>query len=247
MINSFLLGPLFSIYFILPTFIFLIFLPLVILVREFYKKKEDILSLAAHELRSSLTVIQGFAEILSSENLSEDKKIKVIQKIHQSSIDMSSILDSLLLLGKKTRLPLERYPLGNFLEKVALEFRKKYPNKLLHIRNDLSKQDLKIHKDLFFLALFNLLDNAAKHGGSPIILRVTQDRKQIIFSVEDQGKGVPFNQLSKIFNKGFCSGESKGHGLGLYIVKKVMEKHKGSASVEQNELKSSVFKIMLKK
>ena len=107
-------------------------------------------------------------------------------------------------------------------------------------------------KEKIDMALANLVDNALKYtlpGGS-VALTITQVKKEVRIEVADSGIGVPADQASRIFSKFFRAHnalllETYGSGLGLSVVKYVVEKHRGTVSFKNNEGGGSIFTLTL--
>lgn len=219
--------------------LFLSLLIFLYLFRNKFFTKKDVTPLIAHELKSSITSLSGFSEILLNETLSKEQKQLALFQIQNTSTRMHAIIESILLLEKK--LPLKKVNLSLFLEKLKKEFEKKHNTELV-IQKDPNLQDVVIHQDLFSLALLNLLENSIKYGKAPITLHVKDNKKKVQFSVHDTGNILLQKDL---FSKGTCT--SGGNGLGLYLVKKIIEKHKGSISAKSSKEKGTVFKLTLSK
>lgn len=210
----------------------------------FFKKafvKKDFSPILAHELTSSITALQGFSEILLSETLNMENKNLALLQIQSICNKMHLIIENLLLLEKN--LSLDPIDTSCFLEKVECEFLKRYAGKKLLIIKDPNVEKVVIHEKLFFLALFNLLENSVKYGKGPILLKVFKDKNKVRFSVQDRGVISSKKNLTSLFSRGACS--EKGTGIGLYLVKKILEKHKGFVSVGSNKKTGTVFTISI--
>jgi signal transduction histidine kinase len=99
-------------------------------------------------------------------------------------------------------------------------------------------------------AIFNLLDNAVKYAASSpsIEVKLYQKQNQCVLEIKDQGKGIPKADRQKIFNKFYRLGQentrkTKGTGLGLYIVKKVVEAHHGQIQIKDNSPQGCIFQL----
>ncbi|MFP4546123.1 MAG: sensor histidine kinase, partial [Methanomassiliicoccales archaeon] len=88
----------------------------------------------------------------------------------------------------------------------------------------------------------NIVHNAVIHGQTPEIRVVLQESgNRCVVRIEDQGKGIPEEIKNRVFEEGFTHGKSGQHGLGLYIVKKTMERYGGEVRIEDNSPRGSVF------
>ncbi|WP_374676305.1 ATP-binding protein [Ideonella sp.] len=102
---------------------------------------------------------------------------------------------------------------------------------------------------LMRLALRNLLANALRHGpaDTPVVLRV-QDSDEplgLLFEVEDHGPGIPADVRPRVFERGVRGGSAPGHGLGLYITRRVMELHGGTAGVARSDATGTCMRLTL--
>ena len=89
--------------------------------------------------------------------------------------------------------------------------------------------------------------NAIIHGKASKIDILLEENEECIIKIADNGSGIPDEIKSKIFEERFSYGDAKGSGLGLYIVKKMVEKFDGSIEVKDNEPRGAIFIIKLKK
>ena len=102
----------------------------------------------------------------------------------------------------------------------------------------------------FMSLIVNLIENAEKYSpaGTTIEIRLTRSNQEALISVSDQGNGIPDNEREKIFEKFYRIGNedtrrTKGTGLGLYIVKHVVDLHKGKISINRNKPNGSIFEM----
>lgn len=103
--------------------------------------------------------------------------------------------------------------------------------------------DAKVFANQGIFSVFdNLVSNAVKHGGASEVRITITEKQKVIVKVEDNGKGIPDRILKGIFEKGFTTG--KGSGLGLYIVRKLIESYGGDIRAEKTD-KGAVFVIEL--
>jgi two-component system phosphate regulon sensor histidine kinase PhoR len=113
---------------------------------------------------------------------------------------------------------------------------------------------LEIDKDAVKQALTNLIDNAIKYSSDEkdIVIQIVEKEKQVEIKVKDKGIGIPSKEIEKIFKPFYRHAEAsrhnpKGVGLGLKIVKHIMEAHKGEVKVESQPNKGSTFSLIFPK
>lgn len=251
MVKKYILEIIFFIFLFATCFIYsfafflLLFFPLYIFYqkREIKKSSQDFLGLCSHELKSYLQIISGYTEMIIEDEISPEQKIHCLKKINATSKRLHAFMEALLDL-EKNNCSKKSFLLLPFLEKIEEGFKAKHPSKILQINNHTSMEKIKGHPDLLFLALINLIDNAVKHGSCPI-LKINSSDNNITFCVQDAGKGVPLGDLSKVFTRNFTLDPSKGSGLGLYLVKKIVDYHQAKISVSSSETKGALFTIDL--
>lgn len=233
-----------------------------ILLYRSYKKevhvqtsKSNFLMSITHELKTPITSIKLFLDTLSRKgNLSND-----LSTINSQALDETKRLDNLvnkLLTANKLEADTEyQKELLNPFELISdrsKAFKLRYPD--LEIKLE-GQEDLKLTFDhlAFVSVVDNLIENAYKYSPEKkhLIINVSSLENKILFQFIDQGTGINEKIRPYIFDK-FYRGvdenkrETKGTGLGLYIVKSLLEDHKGSIKHSPNKPSGSIFTISLK-
>jgi signal transduction histidine kinase len=223
-------------------------------------QKNELLGIAAHDLRNPLAALQVYSELLLhtlNENLT-DKQQDFLKRIHQSSVFMTQLIDDLLDLSKieSGTLVLEKHR----FDYMVLVQHSVQTNKILaekkHITIELHHEPsipfLLIDPQKIEQVLNNLLSNAVKfsYPDTVITVRVFLRDNAVVTEVIDQGQGIPLEELPHIF-KTFhrasvqATDGEKGTGLGLAITKKIIEGHNGVLKVESQVGKGSTFFFQL--
>jgi PAS domain S-box-containing protein len=212
--------------------------------READRMKTEFISTAAHELRTPLTSIQGFSEILSTrDDLKEQERGKFLSYINRQSMNLANIINDLLDIS---RIESGRgYSLEKTPTNIAHIIRDKVPYFQVQSRRHqfdliLPEESVEavVDEEKMGQVLENILSNAVKYSpeGGPIRItgRVVQDDYQV--SVEDQGIGMSPEQLERIFDRFYRADASNtaipGTGLGMSIVKHILDAHGGKVWVE---------------
>lgn len=182
----------------------------------------------AHNLKTPLFVIGGFAENLKNEEDTE-KKLHNIEIIQQQTEEMDSLIHRMLDLSRfdspALKLNCEVFDFKPFIEKILENYYVHTEHEIIFIYN--SKPKIKADPDLLKMVLENLIDNAEKYAdyGSDITIKVSDD----IFSVSNQCSSFDKENISKLWQPYFraAKGDNKsGSGIGLSIVKSALEMHK---------------------
>jgi signal transduction histidine kinase len=224
------------------------------------RQKNELLGIAAHDLRSPISVIRIYADYLSERLAGKmtDKESEFLDIINSQSSFMLTLLDDVLDLARieAGRLTLEKHPAdyaalvrGNASRNRLLAERKgiRIEERIEDLPSPVPCDEGKIEQ-----VLNNLIGNAVKYSPSGTTVTVSVARKgdQVITSIEDLGPGVPAEELPHIF-KAFHKGRTKSTGgerstgLGLTISRRVVEGHGGTISVASEVGKGSTFSFTL--
>jgi len=219
--------------------------------------KTEFMNIAAHELRSPITPIKGYLDLIIHDTESNEK-IKNWAKISLRNADrllklVNDILDVSRLDSDTMRFNMEKINPVEFLNEVVEDMKVIITNKKLEFRVNISTQLPYIigDKNRLSQVLKNLINNSIKFTDFGFIaLEVETKDNYLVISVEDTGIGISNGELKKIFTKFYqaYTGEDRnneGTGLGLFISKEIVKKHKGIISVESKIGKGSRFVIQL--
>lgn len=223
--------------------------------KESYDSERQILfSNIAHDLKTPITTIQGYAKALSQDLvLSEAEKKEYYQGIYQKSVRINELIDLLFtytkLENQQFQLTLEQHDLMESLRKIIAGNYDLLEEKQMQIDICLPEhQKLICNFDLIELdrAISNLLINVAKHNpeGTHVLVSLTQTKNQCLIDIADDGVPIPTSIEHRLFEPFVLGDESRrsrsGNGLGLSISKKIVEKHGGSLSLlEQDALRQT--------
>lgn len=221
-------------------------------VTHMHKKNtvsEDSLELSKmfHEIKNPLTLINSSLQLIESDH-PEVKDFRFWNQTMKDIQNLRLLIDDLSSFQKSNVLNKTKINLFDFTEDL-LESTESY---LLETGTPLTLEstidDLDFYADDGKLrqAIINLLKNAAEssEAGSPIALRMTADEKHLHISVADRGCGISKEQLAHLFEP-FHTTKSYGTGLGLPIVKKIIESHNGTISIDSIEGAGTTFHIRL--
>ncbi len=212
-------------------------------LREVDRLKTEFLSTVAHELKTPLTSVQGFSEILLTRRLDEARRQRYLQMINRQATHLSEIINDLLSISRlEARRGLEIKPklmtMGAMLDEVLVPFIETVTNHKIKVK---AGQDLPaVMADPFRLSQVcrNLMSNAIKYSpqGGTITVRAQVCQDYLEISVEDEGIGMSPEQQAHLFEKFYRAYESNtsmsGTGLGLAICKLIVGLHGGQIWVE---------------
>jgi two-component system phosphate regulon sensor histidine kinase PhoR len=207
--------------------------------------RREFISNAAHELRTPVTSIAGYAETLLGGSVNPELQQEFIQTIHRNAKRIADMVTDLLLLdqlGGRATVVGERVPisLAEVVQDAAKTSKGVSPN---------AQIDLDVPPDTMVLGtrdgldhvVQNLIDNAIKYGGgTPVTVRVKRESYKVRLTIEDKGPGIPKGQEDRIFERFYRvdpgrSRDQGGSGLGLAIVKSHVEAMGGRVWFEHAE------------
>jgi signal transduction histidine kinase len=212
----------------------------------------------SHELKTPLTTIATFSELLLDyAKLSAEDRVEAVNGIHGEVARASSLITNLLNVFKLEAgtLPLERQrvKINDLLAEAARSLRRTAQSKQVELEIKIPPDlgSAKLDKQLFRIAIDNLVSNGIKYSrpGGRVTLgaeRLPGDR--IRLNVTDDGIGISTEESEKVFHKYYRSSSKEvaarsGHGLGLYLVKRIVELHHGSICVHSELGKGTQFSV----
>lgn len=223
--------------------------------------KSEFVSVAAHQLRTPLAGIRWSLTTLGEKEtgmLNSEQK-KILSGAHKVTLLLIDLINDLLNVARieegRFGYRFIHQPLKTIITDLLPRFEKMAREKGVHFFPDLPQHDqlsLKLDGEKIAMAIDNLLDNAIKYtppGGS-VTLTVTHKKNAMVLEVKDSGIGIPKDQLPRIFNKFFRADnallfQTSGTGLGLYVVKNVVEAHSGTIDIESTEGKGTTIRASL--
>ena len=223
------------------------------------KEGYEFVSVAAHQLRGPIGSIRGYASMIldGDYGLVPDEIFEVINLIFKSADSLNKTVNDFLDTSKmeqgQMRYYLKDFDLVEMLEQVGKEIYSTI-NDDIELIFDLPNSPTMIHGDKTKLkhVLSNLIDNANKYTEKgKIEVKLIRLGGQALISIKDNGIGIPKDSIEKLFQKfhrapNATKVNSSGTGLGLYVVKKIIETHKGRVWVEsEGEGRGSTFYIEL--
>ena len=229
-------------------------------LKELDQAKDEFISMASHQLRTPLTTIKGYVSMLDEGDFGKVNKEQkqYVELALDGSNRMARLIDDLLNVS--------RMEAGKFyIDAQKLDLNKIVPQELDQLKNlaETKKVDLRyvapkkpiptmcLDENKTRQVIMNLADNAVHYssppkGGGKVEVRLERDGDDIVYVVRDNGIGVPKDQQGKLFTKMFRAKNAQelrpdGTGLGLYLVKRVVEDQGGKLIFESTPGKGSVF------
>ncbi len=225
-------------------------------LHQIEQMRQEFISNVSHEIQSPLTSISGFARALHNKQLSEEQRIHYLTIIETESMRLSKLSDNLMKLTslESRHHPFDRkqYRLDKQLRNLVLACEPQWVDKALEMDISLDEVTIVADEDLLSQVWVNLLNNSIKftpHGGT-IGVTLRKRDGQAIVAVSDSGIGISQEDQAHIFERFYKADESRnrasgGSGLGLSIVKKIIELHHGTISVQSKPDEGATFTVKL--
>ncbi|MBW5446954.1 HAMP domain-containing protein [Cohnella sp. CFH 77786] len=218
--------------------------------------RQRFVSDVSHEIQSPLTSIKGFTQALKHKKMDEESRMHLLTIIEEESDRLSRLSEDLLQLSSLEYAHLElhprRYRLDEQLRKVVIAYEPQWAAKHLHVDLDMTAIFITADEDRLMQLWNNLLSNAIKftdRGGSIRIGAIDRgDRVEV--AVADSGQGIPEDERNRIFEPFYKVDKSRerkvgGSGLGLSIVKRIVDLHHGEIRVSSRLGEGTTFTVTL--
>ena len=216
--------------------------------------KTDFISNLSHELKTPLSIIQNYIFLLQGDLDGETKK-KYIDIVVSATKRLTSLVTNILKLNKlenqTLNLEYEKINLSEMLAEVVLSYEEIIDKKQIELECDFDEVEIVSCSSYLEIIWNNLLSNAIKftENGGKITVKLKKDSSKVLFEVTDTGCGISQETGARIFDKfyqGDTSHSGEGNGLGLALVKKVIDIIGGEISVKSELGKGSTFRVVLK-
>jgi signal transduction histidine kinase len=199
--------------------------------------RRELIGNISHDLRTPLAAVHGYAEtmLMKKDTLTAEERSQYTSVILQSSERLKKLVDALFELSKLEAKEVQVHPepfvLAELMQEALQEFKITAQQKELNLICALCENPARVYADIGLIerVLQNLLDNAIKYtpAGGTITLQLTQQQQVLEISVTDTGPGIPETLLPYLFDhyQRYSQAPTEGAGLGLVIVKKILELH----------------------
>ena len=227
--------------------------------RHSEKSKNEMITNIAHDLRTPLTSILGYLDLINKRELSEDTKKEYLKIVYEKAKKLQDLIESLFSFTKtsssKLVLKVDKIDIIKLLCQLMEEFYPNFENNDITCSVNSNVDSYVIDGDGTLLArLFdNLINNAIKYGadGKRIDVKITAEKKIVKIAVINYGKVIPPSELPLIFDKFYRVDQARnsntgGTGLGLAIAKNITELHHGVIEVN-SDLGGTIFNVILPK
>lgn len=216
--------------------------------------RSDFVVNVSHEFKTPIAAIEGYAALLQNPRLSEERRARYIGKILENSGKLSGLLSSILMLSKlenqETVPDCKEYRLDEQLRRVILGLESKWSEKEIEFDMDLPCVMYRGSEPFLEQVWSNIIDNAVKHSpqGGVIRVNITDTEDTVAVCIADNGEGMSEEIMRHIFEKfyqGDSSRKAEGNGLGLALVKRIVDLCKGNILVKSAPGEGAEFTVVL--
>ncbi|MBR6768881.1 MAG: HAMP domain-containing histidine kinase [Clostridia bacterium] len=215
--------------------------------------RNDFINNFSHEFKTPIVSITGFAKLLAKGNLTDEQKAEYLSAIEEESMRLSTMATNVLKLTKvenQTILSeLSTYNLSEQIRSAVLLLEREWTEKNIELQLDFDDYTIEANEELLKEIWINLFDNAVKFTPrcGTIALTVEEAEEQYLVTVSNTGSEIPPEKRERIFKKFYQADEShatKGNGIGLAIVKRIVDLHGGEITV-LSEKDVTSFRVLL--
>ncbi|MFO8050358.1 MAG: PAS domain S-box protein [Thermoplasmatota archaeon] len=216
--------------------------------REAEEREEILQSLLRHDITNKAMAVQGFLQLLEEGELSVDSK-ELVEEALKTNKESANIIQKVRLLLSAQKEEKEPVDIVSTIKDVVESNEAMAEIEGIDLLLDCPLTECKVEGGSLLREIFhNIIENSIHHSkGSRIkIIGVVKD-DEVVCSIEDDGKGIPDDKKDIIFEKGYTTDEERGTGLGLFLVKNLLESYGGSIEVGDSDMGGARFDVKLKK
>ena len=213
----------------------------------------DFVSNVSHEIKTPINAIEGYTTLLQGEELSREQE-EYVEKILYNTRRLSGLVGNILLLSRleNQNIPMkkETYRLDEQIRQTILSLEEKWTEKEIEFQVDMENICYMGNEGLLMHIWINLLDNAIKFSPKKgiIAIRLKEEADGVVFVIADDGPGVSEKVRSRMFDKFYQadgSHKAEGNGLGLALVKRILDLHDGTIDVKNRDDGGCEFSVRL--
>lgn len=217
--------------------------------------RQDFVNNFSHEFKTPIVSIAGFAKVLRRGDLTEDQKQEYLAVIEEESMRLSAMATNVLNMTRVENQTIlsdvHSFNLSEQLRGCVLLLEGKWTKKEIDLQIDLEEHRIEADEELLKQVWINLVDNAIKFStqGGAVSLEIREQTDTLSVSITNAGPGIPADQQKRIFNKFYQADRShstEGNGIGLALVKRITELHRGKVTVS-SENGLTTFTVTLPK
>lgn len=219
------------------------------------EKEQSFIANASHELKTPITVIKSYSEMLKRFGKTKPEVLdEGLDAIHEEAKRMSYLASQMLQITSFHKQVKDEVAnsfelievLRNIAKKLSITHKRE-----IDIQTQLNKLNVKINQEQFIQLITIFIDNAIKYSDDIVMISINKDNNNLILNIEDEGIGIPQESLDRIFNRFYRVDKARtrktgGSGLGLYIAKEIAQSNDIEIDVSSELKKGTTVKLTIK-
>ena len=228
-------------------------------IRSLEAVRKEFVANVSHELRTPLSIITGYLETLIEGGGDPETNVRFLKTMHKHAQRLNILIEDLLSLSqlesRKVSLNFEPVELGECIQRVVERLDTRIREVAAKIKISIAGSLPRVEADAFRIeqVIYNLIDNALKHGGKlgvNVIVEAHSNGREVVVAVHDDGPGVPLGDQPHLFERFYRvhkdrSRDAGGSGLGLSIVKHTVQAHGGTVALKSSPGAGATFTVSL--
>jgi signal transduction histidine kinase len=216
--------------------------------------RKDFMSNVSHEIKTPVAAITGFSEILLDGGLSVEEQQEYLNYLNEESIRLSRLCENMLRMSRLDNQYIvekkQKVQIDEQIRRCIIVLNEKWSEKNIIFDLQLERNSLLSDYDLLFQVWTNLIDNAIKYSGQDGTIQIFTgiDDGMLTVTIRDEGIGIAKEKQARIFDKFYQCDEShkkQGSGLGLSIVKRILELLEGTIELTSEEGKGTSMTVRI--
>ncbi|MFP4050721.1 MAG: PAS domain-containing protein [Thermoplasmata archaeon] len=217
--------------------------------KKIKERRELLHSVLRHDVRNKVQIAQGYLKLLLEDFDLDDGAQDFVRKAIKSNNENINLIEKISLLLNAEKEEIKKVNIADKIEQ-AIEVNKSLcREKGIEISLNCTSNKCEVLGGALLKEVFsNIIENSIYHSqGDKIRISVEEMKEDTKVVIEDNGKGIPDDKKDKIFKKGYTTDEKRGTGLGLFLIRMLLNIYGGSISVKDSELGGARFDVQLKK
>lgn len=216
--------------------------------KEAKEREEFLHTLLRHDIRNKVQVVHGYLQLLEEDESLSDKSREFLEKALKGNKEGIELMQKLRLMLKAKEEKKEVVDLISTVEEAVNASKSVVKNKSMEINLECLEEVEVLGGPLLEQVFTNLIENSAFHSkGDEIRISCEINEQEVVCIIEDDGIGIPDKIKDEIFERGFTTDKDGGSGLGMFLVKMLLNSYDGSIEVKDSELGGARFDVHLKR
>ncbi len=224
--------------------------------KELERQKDEFISIASHELKTPVTTIKSYTQILQAQLKEQEKPSMYLSKMNSQVDRLTSLITDLLDVSKiqagKLKLQKEEFNIEELVKDISDDIQYEENQHKIKINSNISNISVLADRYRISQVLINLISNAIKYSpqAKKVVITLSSDNQNVTVKIKDFGIGISKSDQKKVFERFFQAKNDvrqsySGLGLGLYISSEIIRQHQGSMWVESQKGKGTTFAFSL--